>query len=132
MLKFAAAGLAALGLIVTWSGAASAQTTFNVAAGHQVRVNWAISLNPDCTPDGQIVVRMTQPPQHGRVTIRNGRAFPNYPSSNIRNVCNTRRVPAVESYYRPEPGYTGFDSVSFETIFPGGSYRQNTANIQVR
>jgi len=132
MQKFATTCFATLGLSVIWSAAASAQTTYNVVAGHEVRVHWAISLNPDCTPDGQIVVRITQPPQHGLVTIRNGRAFPNYPSSNIRNVCNTRRVPAVEAYYRPELGYTGFDSVSFETIFPAGSYRQNTANIQVR
>jgi hypothetical protein len=132
MPKFAVAGFAALGLAVAWSGTASAQTAFNVAAGHEVRVYWAYSLNPDCTPDGQIVVRMTQPPQHGRVAIRNGRPFPNYPSSNTRNVCNVRRVPGIEAYYQPSSGYTGPDSASFETIFPNGEYRQYTANIQVR
>lgn len=70
--------------------------------------------------------------QHGRVTIRSGGVFPNFPASNVRNVCNTRRVPGVEAYYRPEPGYLGFDSVGFETIFPSGDYRTYTANIQVR
>lgn len=132
MCRFEAACCATLFLSVAWSSLASAQTTYNVVAGHQVRVYWAISLNPDCTPDGQVVVRVTQPPQHGRITIRNGRLFPNYQSSNIRNVCNARRVPGVEAYYQPASGYTGFDSVNFETIFPAGAYRQNTANIQVR
>lgn len=132
MHRFAATGFAALSLSVAWSGAATAQATFNVAAGHQVRVYWAYSLNPDCTPDGQVVVRITQPPQHGRITIRNGRLFPNYPSSNSRNVCNTRRVPGVEAYYQPASGYIGLDSASFDTIFPNGTYRQFTSNIQVR
>jgi hypothetical protein len=95
-------------------------------------VNWAISLNPDCTSQGQSVMRLTQAPQHGRITIRNASLYPNYPSSNSRNVCNTRRVPGVEAYYQPESGYIGFDSAGFEIIFPNGSYRQFTANIQVR
>jgi hypothetical protein len=78
------------------------------------------------------VVRITQPPQHGRVVIRNGRNFPNFPNSSKFYVCNTRRVPGVEAFYQSEPGYTGFDSVGFETIYPNGAYRQDTKNVQVR
>lgn len=130
--RFAAACFGALVLFVAWSSTVSAQSAYNVVAGHEVRVYWASSLNPDCTPNGQIVVRMTQPPQHGRVAIRNTRLFPSYPSSSNRNVCNTRRVPGIEAYYQPASGYTGFDSASFEAIFPNGEYRQYTANVQVR
>ena len=132
MRKFALACMAALGLLVAWSGAASAQSAINVVAGHQVQVRWAYSLNPDCSSAGQIVVRITQPPQHGRVVIRNGRGFPNFPSSSNFSTCNTRRVAGIAAYYQPESGYVGFDSVGFETIYPNGSYRQDTKNIQVR
>lgn len=130
--RFVAACFVAFTLSVAWSGAATAQTTINVVAGHQVQVRWAYSVNPDCTSYGQIVVRITQPPQHGRVVIRNGRGFPNFPSSSKFYVCNTRRVPGVAAFYQPEPGYAGFDSVGFETIYPNGDYRQDTKNIQVR
>jgi hypothetical protein len=132
MRKYAAASVAAFGLSTLWSGAASAQATYNVVAGHEVRVVWAYSLNPDCSSLGQVVVRVTQPPQHGRVTIRNSRSFPNFASSNSHSVCNTRRVPGVEGYYRPASGYAGPDSVSFDVIYPSGNYQQSTANIQVR
>jgi hypothetical protein len=130
--KFAAACVGALGLSAAWANNASAQTAYNVVAGHEVKVYWAYSLNPDCTPNGQIVVRLTQQPQHGRIAIRNARLFPNYPSSNIRYVCNTRRVPGIEAYYHPASGYIGFDTAAFESIFPNGEYRTYAASIQVR
>ena len=132
MRSIAAAGLMVLVLSIAWSGDALAQTTYNVVPGHQVRVLWAYSLNPDCTSLGQVVVRMTQPPQHGRVTTRSGRSFPTFASSNSHSVCNTRRVPGVEAYYQPAAGYAGSDAVSFEVMFPSGNYQQSTANIQVR
>ena len=81
---------------------------------------------------GEIVVRITQAPQHGRVAIKNSRSFPNFPSSNSRSTCNTRRSPGVEAFYQPASGYTGFDSVAFEVIYPTGSDRQFSANIQVK
>lgn len=132
MRKFAVACLVWVALSVNWSRAAAAQTTYNVAAGHQVRILWAYSLNPDCSSRGQIVARLTQSPQHGRVVIRNGSGFPNLASSNSHSVCNTRRVPGVEAYYRPVAGYVGFDSASFDVIFPTGNYQQTTSNIQIR
>jgi hypothetical protein len=117
--------------LVMLSDAALAQS-YTVAADHQARVYYTYSTNPDCTSFGQVIVRLTQAPQHGRVTIRNATVYPNFPASNIRSVCNRRRVPGVEAHYIPERGYTGPDSVSFETIFPDGLYRQSTATISVR
>jgi hypothetical protein len=132
MKAFTVACFIAVGASIAGSGSARAQTPYSVVAGHEVRINWAASVNPDCTSNGQVVMRITQPPQHGRVSIRNAGVFPNFPGSNVRNVCNTHRVRGVEAYYRPEAGYVGFDSVGFETVFPTGTYRQYTANIQVR
>src|SRR4051812_26272093 len=58
--KFAAAGFTAFCVLIVAFTEASAQTTLNVAAGHQLRVLWAYSLNPDCSSLGEIVVRITQ------------------------------------------------------------------------
>jgi hypothetical protein len=128
MNRFAAACFAAVcGLVVGSNGAA-----YNVAAGHELRVLWAYALNPDCSSLGQTVVRIVQQPQHGRIAVRNGRGFPAYASSNSHSVCNTRRVPGMEAYYQAAAGFTGFDSVGFDVIFPNGSYQQITRNIQVR
>lgn len=132
MARFAAACFAAFGYSLVWSSAASAQPTFNVAAGHDVKISSWVSVNPDCASTGQIVMRITQAPQHGRVSIRNAGIFPNFPSSNVRSICTARRVRGVEAYYRPESGYLGFDAVGLEMISPGGAYRAYTANIQVR
>jgi hypothetical protein len=117
--------------LVAWSGAASART-FNVVSGGSVRVAQAYSLNPDCTPIGKPAIRMTQPPQHGRVTIRSARIYPAFPASNPRIVCNTHRVPALEGVYIADRGYVGTDSSSFEIIYGSGNYRQYTVSITVR
>ena len=124
-------GFACIAGLVMLPGTALAQN-YNVVSGHSTRVYYTYATNPDCTSIGQIVVRLTQPPQHGRVTIRNGSLFPNFPASNVRNVCNGRRVPGVEAYYVSEPAYTGSDSAAFEAIYPHGEFRQYTAYITVR
>jgi hypothetical protein len=122
--------VAAAALVAT-CGTASAQT-YNVVSGHPVRLVNAISANPDCTSTGRAVVRVTQPPQHGRIAIRSAAMFPTFEPSNPRSICNTRRVPGVEAVYVSERGYVGADSASFEVIYAGGVYRQYSASIMVR
>jgi hypothetical protein len=96
------------------------------------RVYWGVAVNPDCTSMGQTVIRLTQAPQHGRITIRNASMFPNFPESNPRNICNRRRIPGAEAVYRPDRGYAGPDSAGFELIAPNGAYRSGSVNIMVR
>ena len=125
------ATLAVVATLVAWGGTASAQT-YNVVSGNAVRLINAISANPDCTSTGRAVVRVTQPPQHGRITIRSAAMFPRFEPSNPRSICNTRRVPGVEAVYVSERGYVGSDSAAFEAIFPNGEYRTGSSNITVR
>ena len=99
---------------------ASAQADKVVASGRPLQLYRAYSTNPDCTSAGAVVLRVVQPPAHGRVSIRQAGVFPNFPESNPRNVCNRRRVPGVQAIYTSQRGYLGPDSVVLQVLFPAG------------
>jgi len=122
--------LALAGLIVAAS-AAHAQTLVAIA-GHPVRFYQAYSTNPDCTSSGQVVVRITQAPEHGRVTVKNANVFPNFPASNIRSVCNRRRVAGVVVQYVSERGYTGVDQAAIQVVYLTGTSRTFSASLTVQ
>ena len=92
-----------------------------VAADHKLRLDFLYSINPDCTSIGFASVRVIEQPQHGRITVENGTGFTNFPAANPRAECNKRRSDGVAIIYEPEPGYTGSNSVDFETIYATGS-----------
>jgi hypothetical protein len=107
----------ALGLLVS---AASAHAEKVVASGRPLMLYQAYATNPDCTSAGAVVVRVAQPPEHGRVSIRQTGVFPRFPEANLRSVCNRRRVPGVEATYVSQRGYTGSDFTVLEVLFPAG------------
>jgi hypothetical protein len=106
-----------LGLLLSM---APAQADKVVASGRPLQLYFAYATNPDCTSAGAVVVRVVQPPEHGRVSIRQTGVFPNFPPSNPRNVCNRRRVPGVQAIYTSQRGYIGPDLVVLEALFPAG------------
>jgi hypothetical protein len=106
-----------LGLLVSM---ASAHAEKVVASGRPLLLYQAYATNPNCTSAGTVVVRVAQPPDHGRVNIRQTGVFPRFPESNLRNVCNRRRVPGVEATYVSQRGYIGSDFTVLEVLFPAG------------
>jgi len=107
----------ALGLLLTMAPAHAQKA---VASGRPLMLYRAWSTNPDCTSAGTVVMRVAQPPEHGRVTIRQTGVFPSFPQSNLRSVCNRRRVPGVQAVYVSQRGYTGPDFTALEVLFPAG------------
>lgn len=91
-----------------------------VASGRPLMLYQASATNPDCTSAGTVVLRVAQAPEHGSVKIRNIGVFPLFAESNIRSVCNRRRVPGVEAVYTSQRGYLGSDTVVLEALFPAG------------
>jgi len=113
--------LASVAVLLLSPGVALAQAAYNVTAGHQVRVYYAYAVNPDCTSVGQVVIRMTQAPQHGRITMRNGSAFPNFRSrmcavSAIVAGCRQRKPTT-----RPTPAIPGLTARASKPSFPTGN-----------
>ena len=117
-----------LGLVVSMASAHAAKL---VASGRPLLLYSAYATNPDCTSAGTVVVRVAQPPEHGRVTIRQAGVFPRFPEANPRSICNRRRVSGVQATYVSQRGYTGPDLVVLEALFPAGRGVRVTLPIRV-
>lgn len=110
-------GLTCLGLLLS---VVSAQADKVVASGKLLLLYEAYSTNPDCSSAGNVVLRVAQSPEHGRVSIRQTGVFPRFPEANPRSACNRRRVPGVQATYTSQRGYLGPDFVVLEALFPAG------------
>jgi hypothetical protein len=110
--------------------AAHAQTT--AVSGKPLKLNFANTTNPDCSSAGETVVRLTQAPQHGRVTISRASDFPSFPVGNSRHDCNRRRVAGTKTTYVSQRGYVGTDSVAIEIIFANGATARRFYTIHVK
>ncbi|MBR1135519.1 MAG: hypothetical protein E6614_34500 [Bradyrhizobium sp.] len=122
-------GLLVSGLLAS-PGAAQAATKF-VLSGRPVILYQAGATNPDCTAAGEVVLRVIQEPEHGKVTIRRAGFYPTFPDHNVRSACNRRRVPGVQAVYVSQRGYTGMDMVVIEAFWPAGRAVRFTAPIRV-
>ena len=127
-----AAALLCAPLFCTTSLCTSAQAQRYVPSGGTVKLTFLCNVNPDCSSSGNSTIRITRPPEHGRISQTHTRDFCYFPPSNPRNVCNNRRVQGVVLRYTAQRGYTGYDSVGAEVFYPGGAMRSGTFNIQVR
>ncbi len=102
------------------------------ASGKPMIFYHASSVNPDCTSAGNVTIRVTQAPQHGRIVITRKRIFPNFRENNVRSACNRRGSPGVEVSYVSARGYIGPDSAAIETIWPNGRAAQSSISVMVR
>jgi len=101
-------------------------------AGQPLMLYRAWNLNPDCSAEGRVTMRVVSSPQHGRVSIGNARYFPEYPSGHPRHHCNQRRVSGMQATYVAQRGYAGPDHAVIEIIFPAGRYLRRSFGIMVR
>jgi hypothetical protein len=126
----AIAGIAALLLL---PAAAHAQhLTKTALSGKPLKLNFSNATNPDCSSVGETVVRLTQAPQHGRITISKGSDFPSFPKGNARRDCNKKRVAGTQTVYVSERGYVGSDTAAIEIIFPTGGTARRSYTIDVK
>ena len=121
-----------IALSIFLSSGANAQISKVAASGAPILLVQVHSTNPDCTTAGRPVVRVTQAPEHGRLSINNTAVFPSFPPSNVRSACNRRRVPGVVVRYVSQRGYTGTDAAAIEVYFPDGQARRGAYFITVR
>jgi len=102
-------------------------------SGKAIRVNYRTdTINPDCTTYSQSILRVSQPPQHGRVQIVRSRVFPNFPANNVRSACNQRRVTGLVAFYNPQRGYVGTDSFGLEYFTSTGRTGSRNYTVIVR
>lgn len=78
------------------------------------------ALARDCSPLGDVVVKVLEQPEHGTVQVEKGVAFPNYTPGDPPYLCNARRLPATLITYRAAAGYSGQDVTVVSVFFPDG------------
>jgi hypothetical protein len=118
-------------LCASFGSAAQAQSiSKTVAAGGVLEVGHYANVNPDCSPVGIAVVRLSPPAMHGVVRTIKTTGFANF--TGTFEICNSRRVLGVSVEYRPERGFTGRDSFGLDVIYPGGRERLYSYDLTVK
>jgi hypothetical protein len=102
-----------------------------VAAGGVFKLGHYASVNPDCSPLGMPVVRLSAAPTHGVVRTVKTSAFSRFTKAPF-DQCNSRRVPGVSVEYRPERGFAGTDSFSVDIIYASGRERVESFAVTVK
>jgi hypothetical protein len=102
-----------------------------VPSGANQRIEFIYALNPDCTASGDINVRVTKQPEHGKVEIASTTHFPAFSKESNRYKCNQHKVKGVLVNYKAEK-YVGEDAFDLLIIYPGGFAREVHYDIGVR
>ena len=96
------------------------------------RIGFYYALNPDCTSQGTVNIRITKQPQHGAVNIAAATLFPSYSKENLRYKCNQHKVKGMEIHYKSAGKYTGNDALELLVLFPNGFAWEVQYDVSVR
>jgi len=103
-----------------------------VPVGSPRQLDAYYSVNEDCSSLGDVVVRVTQQPEHGSVEVRSGEVHTRFADSNPRHVCNARTVAGKQVWYIPASGFAGDDKFAIDAIYPNGGSHQSSFAVTVR
>ena len=98
---------------LAWAQAESVERTFKGRAGQDIRVGVFASIRPDCKSGPLPTIRLSAPPAHGDVTVKQGKLR----TTNLRQ-CLAVEVPAYLVNYKSKPGFSGSDVLTLEVINP--------------
>jgi hypothetical protein len=107
------------------------QFTRIVPSGTNQRIEFITALNPDCTSSGDVNVRVTTQPEHGKVEITSTSHFPSYAKESNRYKCTQHKVKGVLVNYKAEK-YVGNDAFDLLILYPGGFAREVHYDMSVR
>jgi hypothetical protein len=85
------------------------QLTRIVPSGANQRIQFITALNPDCTSSGDVNVRVTTQPEHGKIEITSTSYFPSFSKESNRYKCNQHKVKGTLVNYKATEKYTGND-----------------------
>jgi len=126
---------AAITIAIAMLSATAAQAQFvtkYAVSGQPLKLDFAASVNPDCSSLGPPTIRVVRVPEHGRLTVVQTKDFATFRPSNPRSVCNQRRVAGTAIRYVSQRGFIGMDAAGVEIIFASGNLRQANFTINVR
>jgi hypothetical protein len=92
-----------------------------VPTGEKKQLGFFSSLNPDCTPAGEISARIVRKPENGTADLDPGLGYANYGQENQRYRCNLGLVEGYRVNYVSNSNFTGHDVFEVEFFTPTGS-----------
>jgi hypothetical protein len=117
-------------LLATSYVAAQSETVERTAqgeSGKDIQVGIYVNIRSDCTSGPLPTIRLTQPPEHGKVTVKKAKV-------NITNYkqCLALDGPGYVAFYRSDKDFLGTDTVVLEVSYPGGKQEVQHIVITVR
>ena len=103
-----------------------------VEPGQQVRVWWAMMLNPDCTAAGTMDARIVEAPRHGQASLSDEPFFPSFVEPNPRAACDAHRAPGKQAFYTADAAFHGHDKLVLQNATSEGRMRKIVVDIDVR
>jgi hypothetical protein len=85
-----------------------------VHSGAKTKIDYRISLTPECVVAVPVEVTVVKPPSHGTFSTQLGTTYPTYPKENVRYDCNRQPAASVDLMYQSDPGYQGKDLFTIE------------------
>jgi hypothetical protein len=105
------------------------QTTERTAKGQpgqDIRVGVFASIRSDCKSGPLPTIRLKEPPNHGKVTVKQGKLR----TTNFRQ-CLAMEVPAFIVFYKSQPGFSGADTVTLEVVEASGKTQLQRITVTV-
>ena len=91
-----------------------------------IRVGVYVNVRPDCTSGPLPSIRLTSPPENGKVTVKKAKVT----ATNYKQ-CLALEVPAFIALYRSRADFVGVDVVTLEVKFPDGKTAVQRISITV-
>lgn len=108
------------------------EKSYTTTAGAPVEVGAAFALNPDCSSQPGVEVRLVNEPQNGAVKIEQAKHVAEIPPQRPLSACNGRMVDAFVTNYTPAPGFVGVDRFTFQAFSPNGRAFRNDVVVTVQ
>jgi hypothetical protein len=103
-----------------------------VFTGNEMLMGVFNTLASDCSASVRPDVRIVAPPANGVVRFDAIIAPVERPPSDIRAVCNGKRVISVGIFYKPNKGFVGVDAAALDIDFRQGFVGRFSYDIEVR
>jgi hypothetical protein len=99
---------------------------------HKLQLDFFYLVQVDCSSVGRTSVKIIEQPQHGTLSIEDGKASADFPASDQRHACNGRQSDGTFAFYEPNSDYRGADSVTLSITPPLGAARTQHYSIEVK
>jgi hypothetical protein len=113
---------AALALVLTFVAGSAlhaenklVERTVKGASGRDIRLGIYVNVGPNCQSGPLPSIRLRDPPQHGKVTVREAKVR----ATNYKK-CLALEVPGFVAFYRSQSNFSGIDELTLTVEFPNG------------